>query len=73
MHHEYGIAIGYWHTGACGHIAALRLPYMASLRRQMIRLATVQLSDAHLAAGAVQQVLICALKCLGNCWFVEGE
>lgn len=36
--------------------------FMESLRRQMIRFATLQLSDAHLAEDAVQEALIGALK-----------
>lgn len=36
--------------------------FLESLRRQMIKFATLQLSDAHLAEDAVQEALIGALK-----------
>ena len=37
-------------------------PFLATLRRQMLQFATLQLSDAHLAEDAVQEALIGALK-----------
>lgn len=36
--------------------------YLSDLRRQMMRFATLQLSDAHLAEDAVQEALIGAMK-----------
>jgi len=36
--------------------------FLESLRRQMLKFATLQLSDAHLAEDAVQEALIGALK-----------
>lgn len=36
--------------------------FLSDLRRQMLRFATMQLSDAHLAEDAVQEALIGALK-----------
>lgn len=44
-------------------VAPLQDPvFLQDLRRQMLRFATLQLSDAHLAEDAVQEALIGALK-----------
>jgi RNA polymerase sigma-70 factor (ECF subfamily) len=40
--------------------------FLSDLRRQMLRFATLQLSDAHLAEDAVQEALIGALKNAGS-------
>lgn len=40
--------------------------FLESLRRQMLKFATLQLSDAHLAEDAVQEALIGALKNAGS-------
>ena len=62
MNHEDSLPPGA-DTPAPGNTLLLSdAQFMESLRRQMIRFATLQLSDAHLAEDAVQDALIGALK-----------
>lgn len=48
-------------TGQQGSLLA-DVKFLDEIREQMIRFATLQLGDSHLAEDAVQEALICALK-----------
>ncbi|NMG73241.1 RNA polymerase factor sigma-70 [Aromatoleum diolicum] len=49
-------------SGASKHVGLYDDDFLEALRRQMLRFATLQLSDAHLAEDAVQEALIGALR-----------